>query len=259
MSKEKKEKIIYYEDELNDEFSDAKITPKKIDEHYHYLHKTIFGSIFHAFLYRCVLIPFAFFYLKIKFHHKIVGKEKLKKIKNSGYFIYGNHTQIVGDAFIPTFLSLPRGTFVIVHPANVSMKVLGKMNEYLGAIPLPDDLKATKNFMKCIEKRLSQKKAICIYPERHLWPYYTKIRPFLDNNFHYPVKYNLPCFCFTNTYQKRKNPNKVKITTYIEGPFYIDPSLSVNENKKMLRDLCFNAMEENSKHSNVELIKYIKK
>ena len=33
-----KEKIIYYEDELNDEFSTAKIEPRKIDENYKYIH-----------------------------------------------------------------------------------------------------------------------------------------------------------------------------------------------------------------------------
>ena len=36
-----KEKIIYYEDELNDEFSTAKIEPRKIDENYKYIHKNV--------------------------------------------------------------------------------------------------------------------------------------------------------------------------------------------------------------------------
>ena len=36
MKKEKQ--VIYYEDELNDEFSKAKIVPRKIDENYKYKH-----------------------------------------------------------------------------------------------------------------------------------------------------------------------------------------------------------------------------
>ena len=34
----KEQKIIYYKDELNDEFSGAEITPRKIDENYKYKH-----------------------------------------------------------------------------------------------------------------------------------------------------------------------------------------------------------------------------
>jgi len=257
--KEKEIKTIYYQDELNDEFSTMKIKPRKIDENYHYLHKTIFGNIFHFFLYRIVFTPIAFFYLKFKFHHKIIGKEKLKENKKKAYFLYGNHTQILGDAFIPSFISMPKRNYVIVHPNNVSMKFFGKLTPYLGALPLPDDLKAMRNFLNCIGKRVNQKKAITIYPERHLWPFYTKIRPFDEKSFNYPIKYNCPVYCFTNTYQKRKNPNKVKIVTYIDGPFYPDSNLSFNENKKMLRDKCYAAMVNRSKLSNKELIKYIRK
>ena len=37
-------KIIYYKDELNDEFSEAKITPRRIDKDYKYLHKNPFWN-----------------------------------------------------------------------------------------------------------------------------------------------------------------------------------------------------------------------
>ena len=35
-----KNRVIYYKDELNDEFSTAKIIPKVIDENYRYNHKS---------------------------------------------------------------------------------------------------------------------------------------------------------------------------------------------------------------------------
>lgn len=38
-------KIIYYSDELNDEFSSAKIKPIKIDKNYNYEHKNILWNI----------------------------------------------------------------------------------------------------------------------------------------------------------------------------------------------------------------------
>ena len=38
-------KVIYYEDELNDEFSGTYIKPIKIDENYKYLHKNPIWNI----------------------------------------------------------------------------------------------------------------------------------------------------------------------------------------------------------------------
>ena len=40
-----KNRVIYYEDELNDEFSEAKITPIDIDENYVYIHKNLIWKI----------------------------------------------------------------------------------------------------------------------------------------------------------------------------------------------------------------------
>lgn len=255
--KQKQKKVIYYSDVLNDEFSTKEIKAKKIDKNYKYQY-TFFGIIAHFILYRLIMIPCCYFYLKIKFHHKIVGKEKLKVNKNKGYFIYGNHTQIVADAYIPTFISLNKSTYVITHANNVSMKGLGKITPYLGAIPLPDDISSMRHFLKWIENR-AEKNAICIYPERHLWPYYTKIRPFDEKAFNYPVKFNSPVYCFTNTYKKRKNPNKVKIVTYIDGPFYVDNKISINENKEKLRNEVYNSMVNRSKLNEIEIIEYKEK
>lgn len=251
--------IIEYSDELNDEFSIEQITPKKIDEKYHYKHRTIFGSILHAFLYRCFALPISWIYLKCKFRYKIQGRKLLKRHKKTGYFIYGNHTQIIGDAFMPCHISHPKGASVIVHPNNVSMPFLGKLIPYLGAMPLPDTAQASINFTNEITRRIKHKKAIFIYPEAHLWPYYTKIRPFKSLSFTYPVNLKTPVYCFVNTYRKRKNSNKVKIVTMIRGPFYPDNSLSSGEAIQKLRDEVYSTMVELSKYSEVELIKYKKK
>ena len=45
--------------------------------------------------------------------------------------MYGNHTNAVADALIPTMVSHPADTYVIVHPNNVSMPIFGKVTPYL--------------------------------------------------------------------------------------------------------------------------------
>ena len=253
----KERKVIYYNDELSDEFSSAKITPIKINAKYRYLRDNVFEKALSFFLYRVIATPLSRLFLKIKFKHKIVGRQKIKKFKGA-YFMYGNHTSAAADPFIPSMVAFPKAVHVIVHPANVSMPVLGVINRYIGALPLPGDLKANKNFLEAIDKRVKQERAICIYPEAHIWPYYTKIRPFKDASFRYPAEAGKPVFTYTTTFQKRKFFSRPKVTVYVDGPFYPDPALSVRENRKRLRDLAYEAMVKRSEKSTCEYATYIR-
>lgn len=248
---------IVYRDEKNDEFSTAEIEAKRIDGSYRYERTDGIRMIPHIFWYRCVAVPLAFFFLKLKFRHKIVGRKKLKEAKKKGYFIYGNHTQIVADALIPTFICFPRDASVIVHPNNVSMPFLGRITPYMGALPLPDDMDAARNFSAIIKKRIEEKRAVFIYPEAHIWPYYTRIRPFGDDSFSYPIKYATPVFCFTNTYQKKGKRKHPRLVSYIDGPFYPDASLPLRERRKRLRDEVYGAMSKRAELSDLEWIEYI--
>lgn len=253
----KKNRVIYYKDELSDEFSSAQIKPISIDENYIYDRKTK-GKILHTFCYKIIARPLAYIFLKIKFGHKIINKEVLKGYSDKGIFIYGNHTNAAADAFIPSMVSFPKDTYVIVHPNNVSMPVLGKITPYLGAVPLPGNKEAFVNFTDIIEKRLDEKDSIVIYPEAHIWPYYTKIRPFKDMSFRYPAQYHAPVFCFTNVYRKRKLRKTPQMITYIDGPFIADSSIPIKEQKVYLRNKVYDAMTARSKNNNVEIIKYIR-
>ncbi len=252
------QKIIYYKDELNDEFSTAVITPKKIDENYVYVYKNPWKKFTHFFWYRIIATPIAFLYMKIYFGHKIVNKKALKEAGKDGWIQYGNHTHFLADALIPTMITTPKDTYVIVHPNNVSMPFLGRITPSLGALPLPDDPVAARNFVNGVETRIKEKHVITIYPEAHIWPYYTKIRNFKDTSFRYPIQYNKPVYCFTNTYIKRRFRKTPKIVTYVDGPFYADKSLSAKEQRKQLRDEVYNTMVNRAKNSNIELIKYEK-
>lgn len=258
MPKESK-KVIYYTDELNDEFSIPKIEARKIDKNYKYEHNALWNFCSYI-LQNFISMPIKIGYQKIRFRLTYVGKEKLKECKNQGYFIYANHTQPFADTFIPSVADYPKRNFLIVNPVNISLKGTGTFIEMLGAMPIPNDIEAMKNFLNTIEKKIKNKNSITIYPEAHIWPYYTKIRPFKAVSFKYPVKLDVPAFCITNTYQSYgKNKDKIKIVSYIDGPFYTDKNLLLKERQQDLRDRVYNCMVERSKNSNIEHIKYIKK
>jgi 1-acyl-sn-glycerol-3-phosphate acyltransferase len=259
-----REKIIYYEDELTDEFSKAAITAKKIDGSYRYI-RTGFGErCKHIVSYRVAAEPLAWLYLKIRFHHTIVNRNVLKTAKDTGYYLYGNHTNAGVDALIPSMLVFPKAASVIVHPNNVSMPVMGRITPYLGALPLPDDKEAMKHFSAALKAVIRRKNPVVIYPEAHIWPYYTDIRNFPDASFHYPVSDGVPVFCFTNTYQRKRFGFGVKIVTYVDGPFYPkEPAdgtkATAKDRRKSLRDQVYHAMKSRAVCSTVKKIQYIKK
>ena len=57
----KKNRVIYYKDELSDEFSSAQIKPISIEENSNYDSKTK-GKILHTFWYKIIAIPLAFIF-----------------------------------------------------------------------------------------------------------------------------------------------------------------------------------------------------
>ncbi|MBQ8615754.1 MAG: 1-acyl-sn-glycerol-3-phosphate acyltransferase [Clostridia bacterium] len=249
---------IYYETE-NDEvmsFKESKIT---IDENYKYVHTNPFYKFASFFTYRFLATPYAFITFKlikkVKFHNAKV----LKQYKKGGYFIYANHTNQFCDGFCPALICFPKKPHVIVNPANVSIPFVGKLTRMWGALPLPNNLEATKNFYHAIEHMLNHNNPIVIYPEAHLWPYYTKIRNFPATAFRYPVKYNKPSFTFTTVYKKRKIGKKPKIEIYVDGPFYPNPNVTDKEAKQQLRDEVYSQLNKRASLSNYEFVNYIKK
>ena len=252
-------KVIYYTDELHDEFSTFETVPPYIDGSYDFERKTLFKRFLKFFYYRIVMYPIVVLYARIVFRQKIVGKSKMDPFKKQGIILYGNHTQPLGDALLQTRLTFPRRTYIIVHPNNLNVPVLGKMVPSLGGLPIPDDKAAYKNFLAAIKNKVSEGNPLVIYPEAHIWPYYTGIRPFVDTSFMYPVTLQVPVFCFVNTYKKTRFRKRPKMVTYIDGPFYAEKEGSPKANRKSLRDNVYTKMCELAKKSDIEVIQYIKK
>ena len=254
-----KRQTIYYSS-FKDNFTKTKLKTKVIDKNYKYIHKNIFYRGISVFLYRFIAMPISYVFVKIKHNVKFKNKKILKDLK-SGAFLYANHSMAHADPFIPTFAIFPKRNFLIVHPDNVSQFLVGNIMPMLGAMPLPSDLTAYKNFLKAIEFRVcEQNNIITIYPEASIWPYYNSVRFFDSTSFTYPIKLDKPVYCMTNTFQKKKFSSKPKVTTFIDGPFYPNKELSLKEQKDDLRDRVYSCMKDRcDKYSTYEYIKYVKK
>ena len=249
-------RTIYYTDELNDEFSGIHRKAIPINEKYKYERSTPW-RICSSILYNFIMKPIAYIYMKLRFSFKIENRKVLKKHKKGGYFLYANHTNVPADGFMPSLICFPKRVHVLVSPENLSLKGTRNFMAMIGAVPIPNTLHGMKGFRSYIHKLISKGSVVMIYPEAHIWPYYTKIRPFGSVSFTYPVLENVPIYTFTVTYHK--GHLHTKIIAYVDGPFYSNSSLKTKDSIENLRNQAYNAMQKRSELSTYEKIKYIKR
>lgn len=255
---EKVGKVIYYQDELNDEFSGSSVKAKPISPKYKYISKNPIYNFFGFIAYRIIATPIAFMYKWFR-GVKYVNKKALKKFKGKGYFVYANHTNRTSDVLSPHIISFPTKTYTVVASENMNIPGIWGATKMLGALPLPSTLEGTRNFVNAMEKRLVQGHPVLIYPEAHIWPYYTGVRPYKSAAFRYPVKFQDASFCYTTTYQQNGKKKKPKIVIYIDGPFYPNKNLDIKAQQEDLRNRIYNCMVERSKNSDYKYYDYVKR
>ena len=185
-------KTFTYTDELNDDFAGTNINTAKIDGDYRYLSNHPFRRAFQWVFYHLIATPFVFLYNKIGHGERIIGRKKLKPYRKTGYFLYGNHTRSAGDCYAPSLIAFPRKAYIIANPDAVSIRGVRRIVQDLGVLPLPSNTAAARNFHQALEELCRRGNPIAIYPEAHIWPYYTKIRPFPDGSFRYPAAFRKP-------------------------------------------------------------------
>lgn len=229
-----------------------------IDGEYVFIHKSRLYRFFAFLLFHCFVRPISYILLILIKRVKYINKKVLKQAKD-GYFIYSNHVDKVSDVLTPIYLCGGKMPCVIVHPDNVSIPFVGRLASMCGALPLPDDISAGKNFLHAIDYMISKNRPIVIYPEANLWPYYVKIRDFDDRSFRYPVRFKKAVFVFTTTFVRRRYSRKPRTVIYIDGPLYVDVGLERSHSQRDLRDRVYNQMVTRSQNSNCEYVKYIKR
>lgn len=252
-------KTFYYTDERNQEFSGIKRSAKVIDENYPFIHKNPLWRAASFVVLRLFVTPFAYLFCKAKHGMRIHNKQVLRPYRGKGLFLFGNHTQVPGDGFMQALVAFPMRSYAVVNADNVALRGTENLMQMIGALPLPTTLKGYRPFIEAMRFRLKQGSAVSIYPEAHIWPYYTGIRDFPATAFQYPVKEGAPSFSFTVTYHARKHRKTPRIDVYIDGPFLPDEALKPKDAAQKLRDEVHRAMKARAACSDMEYYRYLPK
>lgn len=248
-----KEREVRYYGSFTDDFTKSANQDFKLPDGYKWV-RTDFISKFLSVVIYSLAVIFSTVYCGLLLHIRVKGRKKLGAVKG-GFFIYGNHTQPVGDVFIPALCVLPKRIYTVVSTANYGIPVIGKILPFLGALPIVDSLYGIKELNKAMAFRIENGHPIVIYPEAHVWEYYTEIRPFSDTSFKFPVKLNKPAFAMTVTYRKSKFFKRPVMEVFLDGPFYPEGD-TPKEKAKNLHSKVYEAMKERSHNSNMEYIQY---
>ncbi|WP_262316015.1 lysophospholipid acyltransferase family protein [Lacticaseibacillus parakribbianus] len=210
-------RIIRYHDLTDDVIAPGQAEPA-LPDNFRFARTTWPERLVTASIYRGARL-FGRWYWHRKLRVRYVNLAALAPYRGQSLFLYGNHTQEIGDPFLPMQL-LTQPVYTLASAANRKVPVLGPLLPYGRALVLPQTKAQTRRFLAALQAALGQGGAVAIYPEAHVWPYYTGIRPFRPGSFHYPVATNRPSFAFTTTYQD------LGTTVYVDGPFWPDPALN---------------------------------
>jgi len=256
------EKVIYYSDALNDDFAGTNINTRSISEDYDYVPSSPLWKAAAFVVYRIIATPLVWLICRLVCGLRIKNRKALRQLRGKGFFMYGNHTHGMADAFTPTLTAFPHRAHIVVNPDAVSIPGLGQIVAMLGAMPLPDSVGGMRNLRNAIEHRYGQGRVIAIYPEAHIWPYYTGVRPFSASSFAYPVRLNAPCVAFAATYRQRRIFKSLPplMTVTVSEPFYPDSTLSGHAARQKLRDEVYDFLRQTvCTPENYEYIRYEKR
>lgn len=256
------ERTVFYEDPVEDDFAGTHIDTAEVGADFPFLPQGILYNVLGTLLYYLIAIPLVFLMEKVTLGLRMKNRKALRKVRGQAFYLYGNHTQAL-DAVLPALAAWPQRAYVIAHRDAVSIRGLRTIVQMLGAIPVPSELGGMKNFARALEKRAEEGACIGIFPEAHIWPWYTGVRPFHSGSFRYPARAMRPVVAMVATYRKRRLmfwKKKPAMTLWFSEPIYPNPVLPPRQRQEDLRNQVYEFMKEvTSRPGNVAYVQYLPK
>ena len=253
-------RVVYYRDPLHDDFAGTHIQAEPIPPDYPFADTSLIFRIASFLLYYVIAIPVVYVISKLWLGLRIRGRRNLRAARG-GLYLYGNHTRPL-DAFLGPLVAFPRRAYIICSADTVSIPGLRTIVRMLGAIPIPESRAAMPGFLRAMSLRIAQGAVVTIFPEAHIWPFYTGIRLFTDVSFRYPAEDGHPAAAMAATYRRRRGLffwcRRPGMTLTVSAPFFRDPALTRREARKALRDQVYTFMRRTADApGNVCYIRYL--
>lgn len=254
----KQPRVCYYRGPIHDDFAGTNINTRVVDDTYPYERGAVW-RVASWVLYYLIAYPIVYLICKL-FGFDFSAVKGARRLIKGGFCLYGNHTHFT-DAFLPPIVAFPKRAYTVAGADAVSIGLFSGVPPLLGAVPIPTGLKGMSTFLGLIKKLCTAGCCIGIFPEAHIWPYYTGIRPLQPISFRYPVAWNVPAVAMVVTYHRHggllrfiKTPAR---KLHISEPMYPREDLSPREAQRELCQRVQDYMERTVKqYSTYEYISY---
>lgn len=250
-------KTTFFYDEQNDDFFSGKNYDGIIDHKYKYISTHILKQAFDFVLYYFVAFPILWAFLRIC-GVQIKDKKNIKALKSQGFFVFGNHTNPIDAFVVQVAITFPKRTYIVCQSNTQKIPFLKHLTKSLGALPIGQTFLAQKNFDKATKHVLAKKSAIVVFPEAHIWPHYTGVRPLNFSSFKLASKNKMPIVPIAVTYRKSRFSPRPKTTIFVGTPVFFDTNLSINQNAKIYFEHTFNFLKTKTSQQNYLFHRYIK-
>ncbi len=262
MSKQewKKTKTIYWSDEYNDDFNELDGVEKRppLKDNYQFVVKNPVRRLLDNGLYYLIAKPILGFFCY--FHGiRYKNKKNLRALKHQGAFIYSNHVS-ASDAFkFQAQIIKFKKVNIVGYSDATQIPVAKYLVKSLGYLPVPTNPRDLLRFSEACEYIVKKKRQyVLIYPEAHIWPYYTRIRHFKYGSFRYPANCNAPVVPAVTVWKKRTGRKKPRQIVIFGTPIFPQEGKTKIENRDYLAEECYKQMVQISQQYNQkEYIKYI--
>lgn len=238
----------------------------KVDENYKYISKNLFFKIVSFCLYYFFAFPVLSLLNFFVFGCIVKGRKKLRAIKKQGFIIYANHTSIKDSWLAPICVAPLKRVYIVSNKDAVQIPFVSFLTKALGVLPVADTVGGLKNMKKSISTLLKKKKAIMIFPEAHIWHYYTKLRPFPLTSFKFASQNNVPVVPVAVCYKQKRILGKLrkpKMIAYVGDIIYPNANYSEKENAKFFQQSVyqsiFNTLKKESDYAYYNYKKIVSK
>ena len=257
---EKETKVVYYSDEVHEDFANNGIKTKIVNPNYKYINKNPF-SIFFGNLLLIIVFPIAWVLAFCLYRPKIKNKKVFNSVKKKGYYIYSNHTLPLDPLVQPAFTNPLKKCYIAASADTFSINpIVSWLVKSFGGFPVPNTPEMYHNYVDFIKHVISKKRRVLMYPEAHIWPYCNFVRHYTNTSFKYPVMTNSPIITLTTCFIPNKPGKKPKVVIYADGPIYPNLDLKYDQAVEDLKVRAFETMEARAKkYSTCEYIKYVYK
>ena len=107
----KTERVVYYSDPLHDDFAGTNINTCTLGEDFPLIRRGPVWRFLAFVVYYIIAMPLVWLMSKLILGLKFENRRALRQLRGTGFFLYGNHTQLL-DAYIPPLAAFPKLTAV---------------------------------------------------------------------------------------------------------------------------------------------------